>query len=104
MGTRTPDLKEGDLAEIREKTTEPPMFQVLIHNDDFTSKAFVIEILAVVFNKSADEATRIMWHTHQNGVGLCGTYPYEVAETKVTTATESARANGFPLRLTIEEP
>ena len=103
MGTRTPDIKESELAEVKDQTAEPPMFQVLIHNDDFTTKAFVIEILTALFNKSLEEATRIMWHTHQNGTGLCGIYPFEVAETKVATATDAARANGFPLRLTIEE-
>jgi ATP-dependent Clp protease adaptor protein ClpS len=103
MGTPTPDLKESDLAQIQEKTTEPPLFQVLIHNDDFTPKAFVVEVLATVFNKSAAEATEIMWHTHRNGVGLCGTYPYEMAETKLAIAAGAARESGFPLRLTLEE-
>jgi ATP-dependent Clp protease adaptor protein ClpS len=103
MSDRVPDLLEGELAEVRDKVTEPPMFRVLIHNDDFTTKAFVVEVLIAVFNKSMDEASRIMWHTHQNGVGLCGIYSLEVAETKVKVVTEAAKENGFPLKLSIEE-
>jgi ATP-dependent Clp protease adaptor protein ClpS len=98
-----PDIHESDLAEVHDQATEPPMYKVLIHNDDYTTKAFVVEILMVVFNKPIDEATQIMWHTHKNGAGLCGIYPFEVAETKVNMVTEAARENGFPLKLTIEE-
>jgi ATP-dependent Clp protease adaptor protein ClpS len=101
-GTR-PDIQESDLAEVRDEVTEPPLYRVLIHNDDYTSKAFVVEVLMKVFNKSMDEAVRIMWHTHENGTGLCGIYPFEVAETKVKMVTEAARDSGFPLRLSIEE-
>jgi len=90
------------LSEVRDEVTEPPLYQVLIHNDDYTPKAFVIEILMKVFNKPMDEATGIMWHTHENGTGRCGVYPLEVAETKVNMVTEAARGGGFPLRLTIE--
>jgi ATP-dependent Clp protease adaptor protein ClpS len=103
MSATTPDIHESDLAEVRDEVTEPPMYRVLIHNDDYTTKAFVVEVLMVVFQKSMDEATRIMWHTHENGSGLCGIYPFELAETKVNVALESARENGFPLKLTIEE-
>jgi ATP-dependent Clp protease adaptor protein ClpS len=101
-GTR-PDTHESELEEIRDEVTEPPLYRVLIHNDDFTPKTFVIEILMQVFNKPMDEATSIMWHTHNGGTGLCGIYPLEVAETKVNMVTEAARASGFPLRLTVEE-
>lgn len=103
MSTPQPDSHESDLAEIRAEVTEPPLYKVLIHNDDYTPKAFVVEILLKVFNKSADEATAIMWHTHHHGTGLCGIYPLEVAETKVNLVTEAARDSGFPLRLSIEE-
>ncbi|RPJ72621.1 MAG: ATP-dependent Clp protease adaptor ClpS [Desulfobacteraceae bacterium] len=89
--------------EIREAVEEPPDYRVLLHNDDFTTKQFVVEMLMAVFNKSPEEATEIMWRTHQSGVGLCGIYPLDVAETKVNVATEAARDAGFPLRLTIEE-
>jgi ATP-dependent Clp protease adaptor protein ClpS len=102
MSTRAPELQEDDLAEVRDETTEPPMYRVWIHNDDFTAKQFVVEMLMAVFAKSLEEATGIMWTAHKNGVGQCGVYPYEVAETKVKVATDAARENGFPLRLTIE--
>ncbi len=103
MSGKKPESHEGDLTEVRDEVTEPPPYKVLIHNDDYTTKAFVVEILVKVFNKSMDEAAHIMWHTHENGTGLCGIYPLEVAETKVNMVTEAARDSGFPLRLTIEE-
>lgn len=103
MSPNTPEFEADELADVDEQITEPPMYRVLIHNDDFTTKAFVVEALMVVFNKSMDEATRIMWHTHENGTGLCGIYPFEMAETKVKQVTEAARENGFPLKLTIED-
>lgn len=102
MSTEFPDNQEGVLEEIKEKTTEPPMYKVLLHNDDYTTKAFVVEILIAVFNKSIEEATRLMWLVHRNGVGVCGVYPYEVAETKVNLVTRVARENGFPLKTTLE--
>lgn len=103
MSGGIPEIHESDLSEVRDQTTEPPMYKVLVHNDDYTTKLFVVEILMVVFNKSMDEATQIMWNTHKSGTGLCGIYSFEVAETKVNIVTEAARENGFPLRLTIEE-
>ena len=99
MSSKQPDILE----EIEEKTTEPPMYNVLIHNDDYTTKAFVVEVLISVFNKSIDEASRLMWHVHRNGIGVCGVYPYEMAETKVSLATMAARENGFPLKTTMEK-
>ena len=103
MSRPTPDRHESELPELRDKVTEPSLYRVLIHNDDFTTKAFVVDVLMGVFNKSMDEATRIMWQAHRNGTGLCGVYPLEVAETKVQVVTEAARENGFPLRLSLEE-
>jgi len=103
MSAELPNLQPSGTEEVRAESTEPPFYSVLIHNDDFTPKAFVIEVLVKVFNKQMEEATSIMWHTHANGIGRCGIYPLEVAETKVHLVTEAARAGGFPLRLTIEE-
>jgi ATP-dependent Clp protease adaptor protein ClpS len=103
MGTDKPDSREVILSEIEEKLTEPPMYNVLIHNDDFTTKEFVVGILMSVFNKSLEEATQIMWAAHRNGTGICGVYPYELAETKVNQASSLARENEFPLRVTMEE-
>ena len=100
--TKNLPYEETD-GEVREEVEEPSDYRVLLHNDDFTTKQFVVEMLMAVFNKSMEQATQIMWRTHQSGVGLCGVYPLDVAETKVTVATEAARDAGFPLRLTIEE-
>lgn len=102
MSKDLPDRQEETIAEIDEKVTEPPMYKVLLHNDDFTTKAFVVEILMAIFNKSQEEATRLMWHIHKNQIGVCGIYPLEVAETKVAQVTALARENGFPLKSTIE--
>jgi ATP-dependent Clp protease adaptor protein ClpS len=103
MSGDIPD-REGEIeSEIEEEITEPSMYKVLLHNDDYTTKIFVVEILMAVFNKSQDDATRLMWHVHKNGVGVCGIYPLEVAETKILQVTELARENGFPLKLSLEE-
>ena len=102
MSTERPDKQQDVLEEIKENIAEPPMYKVLLHNDDYTTKAFVVEILTAVFNKSVEEATRLMWHIHRNGVGVCGIYPYELAETKINVVTKVARENGFPLKTTME--
>jgi ATP-dependent Clp protease adaptor protein ClpS len=103
MGHEDPEIQEGIISEIDEETTEPPMYKVLIHNDDYTTKEFVVHVLMAVFNKSMDEATRIMWKAHKSGVGLCGIYPHEVAETKVKAVTATAREYGYPLKSSMEE-
>jgi ATP-dependent Clp protease adaptor protein ClpS len=97
-----PDIQKDIHEVIEEKTTEPPMYKVLLHNDDYTTKAFVVEILMAVFNKSGQEATSLMWHIHRNGSGVCGIYPYEMAETKANIVTMVARDNGFPLKTSLE--
>ena len=103
MSTKQPDYQDDILEEFDAKTTEPPMYKVLLHNDDYTTKAFVVEVLIVVFNKSIDAATRLMWQVHRNGVGVCGVYPFEMAETKISLVTKMARENGFPLKTSIEK-
>ena len=102
MSSKIPDSQEEITTEIDEETTEPPDYRVLLHNDDFTTKAFVVEILVEVFNRSVEDATRLMWYVHKNGVGVCGIYPFEVAETKIMQGTALARENGYPLKLTME--
>lgn len=102
MSKELPDRQEETIVEIDEEITEPPMYKVLLHNDDFTTKGFVVEILMGIFNKSPEEATHLMWHIHKNRVGVCGIYPLEVAETKITQVTALARENGFPLKSTME--
>ena len=102
MSGDNPDLQDDTITDIDEETAEPPNFKVLLHNDDYTPRAFVVEILLAVFNKSLEDATRLMWHVHKNGIGVCGIYPLEVAETKIIQVTALARNNGFPLKSTME--
>ena len=87
----------------KSKTDEPPMYRVVLYNDDFTPKVFVVELLVTLFHKSAAAATELMWRVHRGNRGVAGVYPREVAETKVAVAGALARDNGFPLKLTIEE-
>jgi len=103
MSIYNPDTEIETVSETREELREPSMYKVLLHNDDYTTMEFVVEVLMFVFNKSADEATRIMLNVHRQGIGLCGLYTYEVAETKVTTVESLAREKGFPLKCTMEE-
>ena len=92
---------------VREKTQqqvkEPDLFNVLLLNDDYTTMEFVVQVLESVFSKGPAEAFRIMMHVHTQGQGLCGVYPWEIAETKVSTVHEMAQAGGFPLKAVIEK-
>lgn len=97
------DTEYETISEVLEDVKEPSMYKVLLHNDDYTTMEFVVEVLMFVFNKSADDATRIMLNVHKQGVGICGVYTYEVAETKVNTVEALAKENGFPLKCTMEE-
>jgi len=103
MGEYNPELEEEQLSDVREELTEPPMYKVLLLNDDYTTMDFVVDVLKYVFHKNTEEATRIMLNVHNNGVGVCGIYPYEVAETKVNTVDALAREHGFPLKCTMEK-
>jgi ATP-dependent Clp protease adaptor protein ClpS len=85
------------------KTKKPSMYKVILLNDDYTPMEFVVELLKVVFHKPHAEATRIMLHVHQNGMGVAGVYPFEIAETKVKTVDELARESQFPLKCTMEK-
>lgn len=85
------------------KLRRPPMFNVRLLNDDYTTMEFVVEVLQAVFRKSPTEANRIMLHIHFKGSGVCGTYPYEIAETKATKTHSMARAAGYPLKAEIEQ-
>ena len=84
------------------RTRPPPMYTVLMHNDDYTTMEFVVEALVAVFHKSPTEANRIMLHIHFKGSGVCGAFPYEIAETKVSKVHQMARREGFPLRCSLE--
>lgn len=85
------------------QTKKPSMYRVLILNDDYTPMEFVVLILERFFNKSREQATRIMLHVHQKGVGVCGVFTYEVAETKVAQVMDLARRNEHPLQCTMEK-
>lgn len=93
---------EDVAVQERPKTRPPRPYRVLLHNDDFTTMEFVVEVLVRYFRKSPTEATQIMLEVHLRGVGVAGVYPREVAETKVAEVTEHARAEGFPLLVTME--
>jgi ATP-dependent Clp protease adaptor protein ClpS len=94
----------GEVLEKPEtKTKKPELFKVILLNDDYTTMEFVMQILEGVFNKTQPDAYRIMMQVHLEGKGVCGTYTYEIAETKVETVHELAQENGFPLRADLEE-
>ena len=86
----------------KEKLKRPPMYRVLLHNDNYTTRDFVVAVLKEVFHKSETDAVQIMLHVHYNGIGVAGVYPYEVAETKIRLTEKLARENEFPLRLSME--
>ena len=93
----------GVVVKARPKTRKPAMYKVLMLNDDYTPMEFVVHVLERFFQKTREEATRIMLHVHRRGVGVCGVYTYEVAETKVTQVMDLARQNQHPLQCTIEK-
>ena len=88
---------------LKDELQEPRRFKVFLHNDDYTTMEFVVQVLMAVFRKSEAEATQIMLAVHKNGVGLCGVYTSEVAETKVAAVRQLARQGGYPLKCTMEE-
>ncbi len=100
---RDPNLEQEVVSKTKKKLKKPPLYKVLLHNDDYTTMEFVVYILQTVFHKPHTEATQIMLHVHRNGIGVAGIYPYEVAETKVATVEYLARQNEFPLKCTMEE-
>jgi ATP-dependent Clp protease adaptor protein ClpS len=95
--------RSGALTLTRTRTKKPSMYKVLMLNDDYTPMEFVIDVLQHIFQKNREEATQIMLHVHQKGVGVCGVYTYEVAETKVTQTVDYARKNQHPLQCTLEK-
>ena len=98
------DTTDGNVVtEARVKTKKPSMYKVLMLNDDYTPMEFVVYVLERFFGKGSDEATKIMLNVHQKGVGVCGVYSYEVAETKVAQVMGFARENEHPLQCTLEK-
>jgi len=106
------ERKQGDpgrgagsavVTQTKTKTQKPSLYRVLILNDDYTPMEFVVYVLERFFNKDREAATRIMLHVHQHGVGVCGVFTYEVAETKVTQVVDTARRHQHPLQCTMEK-
>jgi len=97
------DGKIGLATRTRVRTKKPSLYRVMLLNDDYTPMEFVVFVLERFFNKSREEATRIMLHVHQKGVGLCGVYTYEVAETKVAQVLDMAQRNQHPLQCIMEK-
>jgi len=91
------------IVKTRPKTKTPSMYKVLMLNDDYTPMEFVVLVLEKFFGKNRSEATRIMLHVHQRGVGMCGVFTYEVAESKVSSVVDYARRNQHPLQCTLEK-
>jgi ATP-dependent Clp protease adaptor protein ClpS len=89
--------------KVRPKTQQPPLYKVVLLNDDYTTMEFVVHVLESVFQKSPAEAYRVMMAVHVNGKGIAGVYPWEVAETKVDVVISMARDAGFPLKAVTEE-
>jgi ATP-dependent Clp protease adaptor protein ClpS len=97
------DNGTGVVTRTRTRTKRPSMYRVLILNDDYTPMEFVVHVLERFFNKGREEATQIMLHVHHHGVGECGVYTYEVAETKVTQVMDFARRHQHPLQCVMEK-
>jgi ATP-dependent Clp protease adaptor protein ClpS len=95
--------RSGALTLTRTRTKKPSMYKVLMLNDDYTPMEFVVDVLQNIFQKNREEATEVMLHVHQKGVGVCGVYTYEIAETKVTQTVDYARKNQHPLQCTLEK-
>ncbi len=110
MSRKDQDQRPGDsgsgsdiVTETRPKTKKPSLYKVLLLNDDYTPMEFVVYILESFFNKSQEDATCVMLHVHQKGVGLCGVYTFEVAETKVAQVMNFSQQNDHPLQCTMEQ-
>ncbi len=97
------DSESGVVTQISPKTKKPSLYKVLMLNDDYTPMEFVIEVLEKFFNKGREEATQIMLHVHQKGIGICGVYTYDVAETKAMQVTNYARKFEHPLQMQLEK-
>ena len=98
--------QKGDLdvvTEQKKKLARPPLYKVLLHNDDFTTMEFVVMVLQGVFGKPQAEAVQIMLHIHRKGIGIAGVYAYEIAETKVAQTDALSEKHDYPLKSTMEE-
>jgi ATP-dependent Clp protease adaptor protein ClpS len=105
MASKTGTEKDSGVAvqESQPKTKTPPLYKVVMLNDDYTPMEFVVHVLERFFNKAREEAEQIMLQVHRQGVGICGVYSYEVAETKVAQVIDFARRHQHPLQCTLEK-
>jgi len=103
MSEHNPEIHIGTSSKIRQRVRPPFLYKVLLHNDDYTTMEFVVEVLRHVFKRSFEEATMIMLNVHRSGLGVCGVFTYEIAETKVDMVHTLARERGFPLKCTMEK-
>ena len=103
LPTHKDDNQTGVITRPESKTKKPSLYKVLLLNDDYTPMEFVVLVLERFFSKGREEAQRIMLHVHQKGVGVCGVFTYEVAETKVTQVMDFARNHQHPLQCTMEK-
>ncbi len=97
------DTLTGTVLDEKPKVKKPSMYKVIMLNDDYTPMEFVVEMLQTYFSKSSEEATKIMLHVHQKGIGICGLYTYEIAESKAHKVLERARKDQHPLQLKVEK-
>jgi ATP-dependent Clp protease adaptor protein ClpS len=97
-----PQIEDDVLSEQQVELEEPPLYRVMLLNDDYTTMDFVVEVLKHVFKKSDEDAHRIMLNVHRNGFGVCGLYPRDIAETKIDMVDGLSREKGFPLKCTME--
>ena len=97
------ESQRGVLLEIKPIIKKPSMYKVILLNDDYTPMEFVVYVLQKIFNKNQEEATQIMLHVHQKGIGVCGIFTYEVAEVKSKTVVDFAKKNQHPLQCTVEK-
>ena len=102
MPQYVPKTGEAAVAETKVKVKKPPMFRVLMHNDDYTTMDFVVEELMTIYSKPIEEAFQIMLNIHHKGIGMCGVFTHEIAETKIAQTHDRARNSGFPLMCSME--
>jgi ATP-dependent Clp protease adaptor protein ClpS len=101
--SRREEFEHEVVTETEKKLKQPPLYKVLLHNDDYTTKEFVVQVLQFVFHKEPTEAVQIMLHVHRKGIGVAGVYSYEIAETKVAQVESLARQHEYPLKCSMEE-
>ncbi len=94
--------EEGLAVKEKPRTKRPPLYKVLLHNDDYTTKEFVVMVLQAIFHLGEVDANQVMHHVHMNGVGVAGVYPYEIAETKIAKTLQLAKRYEYPLQLSME--